>query len=104
MRGDVHVLKAPKGARGHEQQGRRYAVVVQSDALFSSTTIVAPTSTSAQFSSYRPEIEIEGRRTLVLVDQTRVVDPVRLGPFVGRLDLADMQEVDRALKTVLDLR
>lgn len=104
MRGDIYVLKAPKDAKGHEQRGRRYAVVVQDDALRSSTTIVAPTSTSAQSSSYRPQVEIDGNSTLVLIDQVRVVDPVRLGALVGRLGLADMQDVDRALKRVLGLR
>ena len=33
MRGDVHLLRAPWDARGHEQRGPRYAVVLQSDYL-----------------------------------------------------------------------
>jgi hypothetical protein len=33
MRGDLYRLKAPRGTRGHEQAGQRYAVVVQSDDL-----------------------------------------------------------------------
>src|SRR4051794_23553898 len=58
VRGDVHRLRAPRSARGHEQQGSRYAVVVQSDALPLSTLIVAPTSTSARPASFRPEINL----------------------------------------------
>jgi mRNA interferase MazF len=104
VRGDVHVLKAPKGARGHEQQGRRLALVVQNDDVLLSTWLVAPTSTSAQFSRIRPEVEISGRSTLILVDQTMAIDPTRLGSVVGHLSHADMAEVDRALKTVLGLR
>lgn len=104
MRGDVHAVKVPRGARGHEQQGRRYAVVVQSDVLPLSTWLVVPTSTSAQFAKFRPEVEIAGRSTLVLTDQLMAVDPTRLGEVVGRLGLADMQEVDRALRKVLGLR
>lgn len=37
VRGDVYRLRAPKDARGHEQSGSRYAVVVQSDDLPLST-------------------------------------------------------------------
>lgn len=33
MRGDIHELPSPRGARGHEQPGRRHAVIVQSDDL-----------------------------------------------------------------------
>ena len=39
--------EAPRGARGSEQQGSRYAVIVQSDDLMLSTVLVAPTSRSA---------------------------------------------------------
>ena len=42
---------------GHEQQGVRYGVIVQTDALMVlSTVLVAPTSTSSRAASFRPEI------------------------------------------------
>ena len=47
MRGEVYRLRAPRRARGYEQTGPRYAVVVQSDQLPLSTLLVAPTSTTA---------------------------------------------------------
>lgn len=104
MRGDLYRLKAPKAARGHEQAGARYAVVVQSDDLPLSTWIVAPTSTGRREASFRPEIEIDGTRTRVMVEQLTVVDPqVRLGEFAGRLDAAEMRAVDAALLAVLSL-
>jgi mRNA interferase MazF len=103
VRGDVHKLRAPRGATGHEQHGRRYAVVVQSDLLPLSTWLVAPTSRSARSASFRPEIEIEGDTTKVLVEQTAAVDPERLGDIVGHLSRAEMDEVDAGLRTVLGL-
>ncbi|XVV05266.1 type II toxin-antitoxin system PemK/MazF family toxin [Actinosynnema sp. CA-248983] len=103
MRGEVYRLRAPRDARGSEQQGARYAVVVQSSALPLSTWLVAPTSTSARAASFRPEIELNGRRTRVLVEQTAAVDPQRLGELAGRLALHEMAEVDAALRVVLDL-
>jgi mRNA interferase MazF len=103
VRGDVFELKAPRDARGHEQRGRRYAVVVQSDLLPLSTWLVAPTSTSARLTSFRPEIEIEGNRTVVLVEQTAAVDPQRLGRLVGHLTRTELASVDVALRVVLQL-
>ena len=56
QRGDVYRFKVPKGI-GHEQQGERFGVVVQSDALLPrSVVVVAPTSRSARPASFRPEI------------------------------------------------
>lgn len=48
VRGEVFHLLAPRGTRGHEQRGARYAVIVQADEFLDLlTTIVAPTSTGA---------------------------------------------------------
>jgi mRNA interferase MazF len=103
VRGDVHRLRAPRDARGHEQSGPRYAVVVQSDDLPLSTLLVAPTSTSARAASFRPEITIEGRTTRVLAEQTAAADPNRLGDLVGHLRFDELRQVDAALRLVLDL-
>lgn len=104
MRGDLYRLKAPKDVRGHEQAGSRYAVVVQSDDLPLSTWLIAPTSTGRRSASFRPEIEVAGAKTRVMVEQLTVIDPQhRLGEFVGRLDAGEMNAVDTALRAVLAL-
>jgi mRNA interferase MazF len=94
VRGDVHELK---------QRGNRFAVVVQSDLLPLSTLLVAPTSTSARPASFRPEIEVNGKTTYVLAEQTAAVQPERLGRVVGHLSHNEMTAVDAALRTVLGL-
>ncbi len=104
IRGEVFRLRPPRGTRGHEQRGARYAVVVQADEFLGlSTVLVAPTSTSAQPTSFRPIITLEGSETRVLVEQTTVVDPQRLGPSAGRLDASELRSVDEALVLVLGL-
>lgn len=103
MRGDVHRLPAPRDARGSEQRGARFAVVVQSDALPLSTWLVAPTSTSARAATFRPEIDIGGTVTRVLAEQTAAVDPGRLGDVVGHLTFGELRQVEAALRLVLDL-
>jgi mRNA interferase MazF len=104
VRGEVFRLPSPRGTSGHQQRGARYAVVVQADEfLMLSTVLVAPTSTSARAASFRPEISLNGTTTRVLVEQTTVVDPERLGPSAGRLDAGEAQSVDNALALVLAL-
>lgn len=102
-RGDVYRVRLPTG-RGHEQHGPRYAVIVQADALLGlSTAIVAPTSRSAAPATFRPDIEIAGHATRVLVEQLRAVDVTRLDRHAGRLTSDEQQAVDDALELVLGL-
>jgi mRNA interferase MazF len=103
VRGDVFELRAPRTTRAHEQRGRRFAVVVQSDLLPLSTWLVAPTSRSARPASFRPEVQVAGESTRVLVEQTAAVDPERLGDLVGHLTRAELEAVDTSLRTVLAL-
>jgi len=104
-RGDVIRIRLParRGA-GHVQQGPRYAVVVQADALAPlSTAIVAPTSTAVLPATFRPVIDVDGTPTRVLVEQLRTVDVTLLGTHAGHLSIAEQREVDHALELVLDL-
>ncbi len=103
QRGDVYRFKVPKGV-GHEQQGDRYGVVVQSDVMLPrSVVVVAPTSRSAKPASFRPEVEVAGEPTRVLVEQLGAVDVQRLGRRVRRLTTEEMWSIDDALVVVLGL-
>jgi len=102
-RGDVFALRLPKGV-AHEQYGRRFGVVVQSDTFLPrSVVLVAPTSTSAKPASFRPEVEVEDTRTRVLVEHVGAVDLSRLGDLAGHLTPEEQWGVDAALLTVLGL-
>jgi mRNA interferase MazF len=103
VHGEVYRLNTPRGAGGHERAGSRFAVVVQSDQLPLSTLLVAPTSTSARAATFRPEVEIAGRSTLVLAEQTAAVDPTRLGTSAGHLSVDELRRVEAALRLVLEL-
>lgn len=77
---------------------------MRSDDLPLSTWIVATTSTGRRAASFRPEIEINGTTTRVLVEQLTVIDPeTRLGEFAGRLDADELRALDTALLAVLGL-
>ena len=101
MRGEVYQL--PARGKGHEQRGRRYAVVLQPDWLTLSTWIIAFTSTSARETSFRPSVAIAERQTLVMCDQLATVDLNRLTEPAGFLTIDEMRRIDEALALVLDL-
>jgi mRNA interferase MazF len=103
-RGDVHTFAAQRGSKGHEQQGRRYAVIVQTDFLEQlSTVVVVPTSRTALATVFRPEVQVAGRKTRVLTEQIRALDRSRLGRRAGTLAQTDLRAVDDALRVVLGL-
>lgn len=78
-------------------------MIVQSDDLPLSTVLVAPTSTSARETSFRPRIDVAGVQTLILAEQTVAADFSRLGERVGRLSRRELDELEKALRTVLAL-
>jgi mRNA interferase MazF len=78
-------------------------VVQAGELLGLSTVIVAPTSRSAAAATFRPEVEVAGEETRILVEQLRAVDLQRLGEPSGRLTASGLRAVDEALELVLGL-
>ena len=105
IRGEVVKVAAPRRTRGHEQQGSRQAVIVQSDDLLAlSTVLVAPTSRSAAPATFRPVIDLSGTATRVLTDQVRALDAQSIAGSLGRLSSQELQSLDDALAVVFGLR
>jgi len=103
IRGDVHRINLP-GKRGHVQQGRRYAVIVQADDLLTlSTVVVCPTSRSAFPASFHPEVTIVEQATQVLCEMVGAVDARALGEHVGHPSREELRTVEDALLLVLDM-
>jgi mRNA interferase MazF len=61
-------------ARGQEQRGKCLGLVVSPSQSPLSVATVVPSSTSAGPAIHRPELEIAGRTTRLLVDQIRSID------------------------------
>ena len=61
IRGEVFRLPAPPAARGREQRGARYAVIVQANEFLDlSTVLVSPTSGRARAATFRPTLTLDG--------------------------------------------
>lgn len=102
-RGGIFALRLPKGI-GHEQRGRRFGVVVQSDGFLPrSVVLIAPTSASALPASFRPEVTMNGTTTKVLVEHVGAVDVSRLGELASHISPEEQWGIDAALLTVFGL-
>ncbi|WP_274646433.1 type II toxin-antitoxin system PemK/MazF family toxin [Microbacterium sp. C7(2022)] len=97
IRGAVYRIDLGK-TRGHEQGGKRLGLVVSPSNSPLSVATVIPSSTSEGHSIHRPEVEIAGRRTLLLVDQIRSIDvDYIVGDPVDYLTRDQLAEVDLAM-------
>lgn len=90
--------------RGHEQRGKRLGLVVSPSESPLSVVAVIPTSTSARPAIHRPELEIAGRPTRLLVDQIRSIDTDYIvGEPVDYLSRNQLAEVEFALAQYLGI-
>lgn len=103
VRGDVHRINMPN-KRGHVQEGRRFAVIVQADDLLAlSTVVICPTSRSAFTASFHPEVIVADQPTQVLCEMIGAVDARALGERIGHLTHDELRGIEDALLLVLDL-
>jgi mRNA interferase MazF len=102
-------LRSLTAAGRNQSEAVREAIVElarrgrRGDLAAEAIVIIAPTSTRAHPASFRPEVEIDGQRTRVLVEQLGAIDPSRLGKSQGLLAFRELREVDRALAVVFGL-
>jgi mRNA interferase MazF len=104
IRGAIYRVDLGYAKRGHEQRGKRLGLVLgPSDMPWSVATII-PTSSSAQQAVFRPELEVAGTLTRLLVDRIRSVDVRYIhGEPVHDLDRHALAEVERAVTRYLGL-
>ncbi len=104
IRGAVYRIDLGR-PRGHEQGGKRLGLVMSPSGSPLSVVTVVPTSISASPAIHRPEMEIAGRPTRMLVDQVRSIDTdCVVGDPVDYLARDQLAEVERALAHYLGVQ
>lgn len=94
---------------GSEQDGRRPVVVLQNNLgnRYSSTTIVAAITGELEKAKLPTHIVFASncmkKKSMVLLEQIRTIDKLRLDDFVCKLDDRIMEQIDRAILISLGL-
>lgn len=93
---------------GSEQGGFRPVIILQNDIgnKYSSATIVAPLTTAhkkAMPTHVILDYEFLETASIVLLEQIRTIDQLRLSNFLGQISAEDMKKIDRALGISLGL-
>ena len=104
LRGDMFYANLGRGI-GSEQKGYRPVLVIQNDVgnKFSSTIIVATITSRVGIKAKLPThyfINTEDglqAPSIILLEQIRTIDKLRLKEKIGELDSLKMKEVDKAL-------
>lgn len=89
---------------GSEIQKTRPCVVVSPPEMHDHlrTVIVAPMTTGSQTAAFRVGLTFQGKSGLVLLDQVRTLDKVRLVKRLGAVHPATLQKLLITLQTVFE--
>lgn len=97
---------------GSEMMKTRPCVVVQNDAAnkYSRLTVIVPATDAQKAKDKIPPVWVRAPKgngfakdSLILCDQIRSVDKIRIGAYRGTLSAAILDEVNQALKIALAL-
>lgn len=89
--------------KGHEIQKTRPCLVVSPDEMNHAigTVIIAPMTTKSHKYPTRIELEFDGKRGWIVLDQIWTVDKSRLVKKAGKIQKKEISRVKKALKEML---
>ncbi len=105
QRGDVYWVNLDPTI-GSEIKKTRPGVIISNNAqnMAANRIIVAPmTSVIKKVYPFETLVMLENKQSKIMADQIRTVDCVRLGEKLGRLQIEEINELDKVLRLVLSL-
>ena len=89
--------------KGHEIQKTRPCLIISPDEMNHAigTVIIAPMTTKSHKYPTRIELEFDGKKGWIVLDQIRTVDKSRLIKKAGRIQKKEIVKVKETLKEML---
>ena len=112
-RGDLYFADLENQVIGSEQAGTRPVVIIQNNIgnYYSPTVIIAPITSKVKIKAKLPtHIILESnderlkKKSMILVEQIRVIDKLRLKKYIGALNNAELKSLDKALIIALGIK
>ena len=90
-------------AIGSEISKKRPCVVISPNEMneYLNTVIVAPLTSTIKKYLYRVDCVINGKAGSIALDQIRTVDKIRLGNYIGRLRITEIERIKNILHKML---
>ena len=111
-RGELYFADLENQVIGSEQAGTRPVVIIQNNIgnYYSPTVIIAPITSKVRIKAKLPThiiLETNSKRlkkkSMILVEQIRVIDKLRLRSYIGALNNAELKALDKALIIALGI-
>ncbi len=105
-RGEVWWVKFNTPAVGGEVEKQRPAVIVSNDAAnkhLNRLQVVPLTSNIDKLYPSEAYVMMNGKQSKAIADQLTTVSKLRLSNIEGKLSATDLQKVEQAIRTQLDL-
>ncbi|MCP9496642.1 MAG: type II toxin-antitoxin system PemK/MazF family toxin [Pyrinomonadaceae bacterium MAG19_C2-C3] len=105
-RGEVWWVKLNTPSVGGEIEKQRPAVIISNDAAnkhLNRLQVVPLTSNIDKLFPSEAYVMLNGKQSKAIADQLTTVSKLRLSNIEGKLSAADLQKVEQAIRTQLDL-
>lgn len=108
--GDIYLVDLPQ-IGGHEQMGKRPAIILQEDEYNLPTVLIVPLTTKMKALDFAGTILIKpddrnhlDRESIALAFQLRAIDRKRLSKKIGKLRVDQITKLQSLIKELLGIR
>jgi mRNA interferase MazF len=99
---DIYLVKLNPTVGSEIQKTRPCIIISPNEMNILKTVIIAPLTSKGFDFVFRPKINFDNKKGLILLDQIRTVDKTRLVKKIGEVDLETSKEISSMLVKIFE--